>query len=394
MPENLQRRLTYKLVHEDPKNIWILVYAGTELGLSRPTTEEANWIALNLKNLPNVSVHDILVHQRDNDLILATHGRSIWIFDDASPIQQLTQAVIDSRIHLFPIRPALRFTSRFSRYGIGDKAFAGANPPYGALITYFLKEKPDDKTVFKVQVFDQVGKLMQDIDKPAKEKGLNRIAWNLRYGGPEVRRPATDEESAFSGPSRGPQVMPGAYVVRITIGDKTVDTPVEVRLDPTLTVRPADLESQLDLQMKLRDMQSATNTSLRFLDSIVDQLKHTQSTIKTLSKEPDKDLVKFLDDSIKQAQDLEDRLANRSEGLGRQGKARIVDSLGGLFFAIDSSNAAPTQYQRQYFEELQPEYRDRMAEVNKFVSATIPQWNERLRAANAPTLTTRKPVEF
>ncbi|HZE70746.1 MAG TPA: hypothetical protein VE135_14640 [Pyrinomonadaceae bacterium] len=389
---NLPAKAYVQVVREDPKNSSLL-YAGTELGLFASYNGGGNWIALNLKNLPNVSVHDILVHPRENDLILATHGRSIWIFDDASPIQQMTPAILDRSVHLFPVRAGLRFTTRFSRYGIGDKVFAGPNPSYGALLTYYLKDKPDDKTTFKVQVFDQAGKLVQDIDKPLKEKGLNRIAWNLRYGGAEVRRPSTDEESAFTGPPRGPQVLPGTYLVKLTVGDRTVETPVEVRLDPTVNVPAADLQAQLELQMKLRDMQSATNIALRFLDSIAEQLKHTQTTVKTLNKEPDKDLVSFLEESVKQVEALEDRLVNRAEGLGFPGKARIVDSIGGLFFALDGTNAAPTHYQRQYLEELQPEYRTRMAEVNKFIGETVPQWNERLRTANAPTLTTRKPIE-
>ncbi len=210
----------------------------------------------------------------------------------------------------------MRFATRFTRYGIGDKAFYGPNPPYGALITYYLKTKPDDKTTFKIQILDEGGKLVQELDKPAKEKGLNRVAWNLRYGGAEVRRPPTEEESAFGGPPRGPQVLPGSYTVKLTVGDKTFEQPVEVRLDPTINVALADLQAQLDLQMKLRDMQSAANTALRFLDSIEDQLKHTQTTAKNLNKEPDKEMMKALEDYIKQVDALEDRLARRAEGLG------------------------------------------------------------------------------
>ena len=100
--------------------------------------------------------------------------------------------------HLFPVRPALRFTSRFTRYGIGDKVFTGPNPSYGALITYYLKDKPDDKTTFKVEIFDQAGKLVQALNRPAKEKGLNRVAWNLRFGGAEVRQPPPRKRRLFA----------------------------------------------------------------------------------------------------------------------------------------------------------------------------------------------------
>jgi photosystem II stability/assembly factor-like uncharacterized protein len=390
---NLPAKAYVQVVREDPKNPTLL-YAGTELGLFVSHTGGSEWNRLNLKNLPNVSVHDILVHPRDNDLILATHGRSVWIFDDATPLQQTTPQILNSNTHLFPVRPALRFTTRFTRYGIGDKVFAGPNPPYGALITYYLKDKPDDKTVFKVQIFDRSGKLIQDLDRPAKEKGLNRVAWNLRFGGAEVRRPPTEEETAFIGPPRGPQVLPGTYTVKLTIGEKTFEQSVEVRMDPTINVPLSDLQAQLDLALKLRDMQSAANTALRYLDSIRDQLRQTQTTVRNLNKEPDQDLMKALEEHLKQVETLQDSLARRTGGLGLGGQSKAADIIGGLFFALDGTNAAPTLYQRQYFGEIQTEFRARMEEANRFFRDTVPQWNEKLRPWNAPTLTTRKPVDF
>jgi hypothetical protein len=389
---NLPAKAYVQVVREDPKNTNLL-YAGTELGLFASYNGGKDWLALNLKNLPNVAVHDIVVHPRENDLILATHGRSIWIFDDATPIQRMNQQILDSNAYLFPIRPALRYSSRFSRYGIGDKQFTGPNPAPGALITYYLKDKVDEKTTLKVQVFDGNGKLVQDIEKPSREKGLNRVSWNLRLGGPEVRKPPTEEQISFGGAPRGPQVLPGTYIVKLTVGDKVVEERVEVKLDPGIKTSLTDLQQTLEMQVKLRDMQSTMNLSLRFLDSLKEQLKQTQTTMKTLNKEPDKDLMKALDDWIKELDTMNDKLAARGEGLGLSGRNRVADNIGNLFFALDT-NFGPTLGQRQYFEEIQPEYRARMEEVNKFLRDTLPQWNEKLKAWNAPTLTTRKPFEF
>jgi len=386
---NLPAKAYVQVVREDPKNRNLL-YAGTELGLFASYSGGKEWIPLNLKNLPNVSVHDILVHPRENDLILATHGRSIWIFDDVTPIQQMTPQILSSNAYLFSVRPALRFTSRFTRYGTGDKQFAGPNPATGALITYYLKDKLDEKATLKLQVFDRDGKLVQDIERPSREKGLNRTAWNLRLGGPEVRRPPTEEQLAFGFGSRGPQVLPGTYTVKLTVNDKVYEQPVEVKLDPTINVPVAALQEALDMQIKLRDMQSNINLSLRFLDSVEEQLKHTQTTMKGLQKEPDKDLMKALEGYIKELDTLEDRLSSRNEGLGLGGRSQVADDIGNLFFSLDT-NFGPTPGQRQYFDEIQPVYRTRIEEVNKFLRETLPAWNEKLRAWNAPTLTTRKP---
>jgi photosystem II stability/assembly factor-like uncharacterized protein len=391
---NLPLTAYVHVVREDPKNPNLL-YAGTELGLFASYTGGKDWFPLNLKNLPNVPIDDLMVHPRDNDLILATHGRSIMIFDDATPVQQMTTEILNANAHLFPVRSSFRFASRFTRYGIGEKVFTGANPPYGALITYYLKDKLDDKITFKIQILGEDGKVISELQKPAKEKGLNRVAWDLRYTGPELRRLPTEEETAFGGGPRGPQVTPGTYKVRLTIGENTYEQSVEVRLDPRVTVPPEDLRAQLELLLKIRDMQSAANTALRYLDSVKDQLKHTETTVKALNKEPDKDLLKALTDYQKQVDDVAGRIARSPEpSLGLPGGSRVLEKLGGLFGTIDNFNGAPTSGQREYFRELEPEFRNRMNELNKFISETIPQWNDKLRTWNAPTLTTRKPVEF
>ena len=389
---NLPAKAYVQIVREDPKNT-NLIYAGTELGLFATYDNGRNWLPLNLKNLPNVAIHDIVVHPRENDLILATHGRSIWIFDDATVIQQMTPQILDNSAHLFSVRPGLRFASTFTRYGIGDKVFTGPNPAAGATITYYLKEKLDDKAEFKVQVFDRDGKLVQDIEKPSREKGLNRITWNLRFGGPEVRRPPTPEQVAFGFGPRGPLALPGTYTLKMTVGGKVYEQPVEVRLDPGVTTPISELQESLEMQIKLRDMQTLVNTSLRFLDSIKEQLKQAQTTMKNLAKEPDKDLMKALEDYIKEVDALQDKLAAREEGLGFAGKDQVADDIGSLFVAL-GGNFGPTRGQREYFAEIQPAYRTRMGDVNKFLSQTLPQWNEKLRGWNAPTLTTRKPFEF
>ena len=389
---NLPAKAYVQIVREDPKNTNLL-YAGTEIGLFASYDGGKNWIPLNLKNLPNVAVHDIVVHPRENDLILATHGRSLWIFDDATVIQQITPQILDSSAHLFSVRPGLRFTSRFTRYGIGDKVFNGPNPAAGALITYYLKDKLDDKADFKIQVFDREGKLVQDLERPARDKGLNRITWNLRLGGPEVRRPPTPEQIAFGGGSRGPQVLPGTYTVKMTVAGKIYEQPVEVKLDPGIATPTGELREALDMQIKLRDMQNVMNLSLRFLDSVKEQLKQSQTTMKNLTKEPDKDLMKALEDYLKEVETLQNKLAARDDGLGFAGVSQVADDIGQLYFALDT-NFGPTRGQREYFGEIEPAYRARMGDVNKFLRETLPQWNEKLRGWGAPTLTTRKPFDF
>ncbi|HVG30565.1 MAG TPA: hypothetical protein VM864_12735 [Pyrinomonadaceae bacterium] len=380
------------VVREDPKNP-NLIYAGTELGIFASYTGGRDWVSLRLKNLPTVAVHDIKIHPRDNDIIIATHGRSILIFDDAAPIQQMTPQMRGEDVHLFDVRPALRFSRMMTRYGVGDKPYAGQNPPYGALITYYLKSKPDDKATFKMQVFDAKGKLISDIQRPPKEQGLNRAVWDLRFGGSQVRRPPNDEEANFVGGPRGPAVVPGAYTVKLTLGDKTLQRTVEVRLDPTVNASAADLVKSQEMSLRLRDMQSATNTALRALDSLKAQLEFIEKTEKDRVPDLPKEFTEKITAYKKQVTELTDRITRPEGGFGFNGRTQLADRIGGLFFTIDGVNAAPTPAQQVYFGEIQTEFRQKMDEVNRFISQTVPQMNETLKRFNAPQLIPGKPVE-
>jgi hypothetical protein len=371
-----------------------MLYAGTELGLFVSYDAGTSWTRLTLKNLPNVAVHDIVVHPRENDLILATHGRGIWILDDATPIQQLNPAAQKSDVILFDIRPAMRYTTRFTRYGIGDENYTAPNPSYGALISYYFRTKPDDKTKPKIEIYDDKGKKIADVLNPAKEQGLNRVSWNLRYGGPLVRRPPTEEEEQFTGGPRGPHVLPGTYTVKLTLGDKSFDKRVEVRLDPTISVPAGDLQTQLDLLTKLRDMQSAANSGLRTLDSLKSQLDSVEKTVKDRLTDVPKELSDKLAEQRKQVEALQNKLATPEGELGIAGTSQLADRIGGLFFTVDSANAAPTPAMREEFGSLSSEFSQKMAEVNTYLANTVPQLNELLRRFDAPTLMTGKPIEM
>jgi hypothetical protein len=381
------------VVREDPKNSNVL-YAGTELGLFVSYTGGLNWISLGMKNLPNVAVHDILVHPRENDLILATHGRAFWIFDDATPIQQMGADILRSDVYLFDMKPALRFSSRMSRYGIGNKPFTGPNPSYGALITYYLKDKPEEKNAAKIQVLDADGRVVRELKNVAQEKGLNRIAWDLRYEGPRLRRPPSDEETEFTGGPRGPQVVPGTYTVKLTVGDKSASKRVEVRLDPTFSVPAADLQMQLDHGMKLREMQSATNDALRALDSIKDQLTQLEKTIKDRVPDAPEDVKKNVSEHLKQIESLQKELARPRDTPGYSGGPKLIEHIGSLFFDMDGTNAAPTLYQREFFREIQTEFQQKIGEVNEFIEQAVPKLNETLRDNKVSTVVPGKPIEI
>jgi photosystem II stability/assembly factor-like uncharacterized protein len=390
---NLPEKAYVHVVREDPKNP-NLIYVGTELGLFASYAGGTSWIKLHLKNLPTVAVHDIFIHPRENDIILGTHGRSIWIFDDATVIQLMSEQVLESEAYLFDMRPALRFTSRFARYGIGYKPFVGPNPPYGALITYYLKNKPDEKAKLSVQILDENGKLIRELTQIPKEQGLNRTYWDLRYERPKAAREPDSEEAQFFGGPRGPQVLPGTYTIRLIVGDKSYEKRVEVRLDPTISVTDADLRAQLELLLKLRDMISTANEAIRTLNSTGEQLRQIERTIKDRMPDAPKEVIESISDSSKQVESLTGQLIRPRDIPTYATGPRLIERLGSLFSAIDGTNAAPTPYQRQYFSELESEFREKLNLVNKFIAESVGQLNELLKRYNAPTVVAGKPIQL
>ena len=390
--EGLPKNAYVHALLEDPKNP-NLIYAGTELGLYASYTGGERWISLGLKNLPNVAVHDIVVHPRDNDLILATHGRSFWVFDDATPIQQMSQQVLSSDATLFDIRPALRFTMRFTRYGIGDALYQGPNPPSGALIYYYLKDKPDAKTTVKMQVFDAGGKMIREFANIQKEQGLNRAIWDLTREGASLRRQPTPEQMQFFGGARGAFVLPGTYTVKLVVGDRTQEKKVEVRVDPTVRVTEADLRAQYDLAVKLQEMQSGVNNALRALDGIKTQIDQIEKTVKEQMPGAPAELTKAIADYKKQLDDNLGTVTTVADVGMIGGEPKLANALTGLFFGIQGANAAPTPAQQEYFGELQTEYQQRIGSLVKFANESVAAINETLRKHNAPTIIPPKPVE-
>jgi photosystem II stability/assembly factor-like uncharacterized protein len=384
------------VVKEDPKNPKVL-YAGGELGLHVSFDGGAKWVRLHLGNMPPVAVRDITIHPRDNDLILGTHGRSIWILDDATPLQEMSEQVTNESAYLFSMRPALRFDGGGGRGGGGigqggNKPFAGPNPPFGAAVTYYLK----DRGPAKVEVLDSTGKVIRDLANVPQDAGLNRVMWDLRYQGPRVRSAAAaaDDGGGFNFPARGPLVLPGKYTVRLTAGGKTLTRELEVKLDPTIPVTSEALHTQLDMNLKLRDMQSSVNDALRGIDSYKGQIETAQKTVTALDPQATKLLASLLSERLQQLTTMELKLTRPGDIPGYSMAPRLVERLSALLNAIDRVLDSPTPYQIEHFNELRAEFLADVGDVNKFVEKQVPEINDLLKKNNAGAPMAGKPVEI
>ncbi|MGD8321830.1 MAG: glycosyl hydrolase, partial [Gemmatimonadota bacterium] len=188
-----------RAVKEDPRNPDVL-YLGTEFGVFWSWDGGTHWVELS-GGLPTVPVNDLVVHPRDNDLVLATHGRGIWILDQVSALQELTPEVAAEPAHIFSISPAEEVRYRRERAHTGNMIFEGENPPAAAILDYWVRDAGTDVSL---DVFDVEGNPVASVRAP-HERGVNRALWNLRYSvGDAPERPRSGGGFGFGGPLQGP----------------------------------------------------------------------------------------------------------------------------------------------------------------------------------------------
>jgi photosystem II stability/assembly factor-like uncharacterized protein len=256
------------VIREDPTRPGLL-YLGTENSVYVSFDDGEAWLPLQ-GDLPHAPAHWVTVQTHFNDLVIATYGRGFWILDDITAIQQMTDEVVSSSVHLFDPRPQYRFLPRERANSQPDDPAAGENPAGGAAINFYVDSLPVGGV--RLEILTEGGELIVALPVRNVQPGLNRVMWNLRYpasSAPQLRtapighshrevgqsgwRPAPD-----GSPVR-PLAIPGRYQVRLTAGDAQMTTWLEVLQDPESTASQADLQAQLDLQLELREMSDSTS---------------------------------------------------------------------------------------------------------------------------------------
>ena len=220
------------VVKEDPRNPRLL-YVGTEMGFFISIDSGTHWVKF-MNNLPATICDDLVVHPRDSDLVLGTHGRSVYILDDVTPLQQLTDDVLRRDAHLFEPRAGVLWNEdRTENNGGGLSIFRGENPPDGTFISYYLKTAAVAPT--SIQIVDVSGAVIRELNGPA-EAGINRVVWDLRKNrGPaqlELAR-RTEDQRLQAEPllGAGDLVQPGDYGVKLTVNGTSLTTTVRVDAD-------------------------------------------------------------------------------------------------------------------------------------------------------------------
>lgn len=235
--------------HPDNPNV---LFAGTEHGLFVSTNAGSEWAKLS--HLPTTAVDDLVLHPREKDLVIGTHGQSIWILDDVGPLAEWTTEVASATTHVFRIQGATIFNYRKDTSYRGQAEFHGTNPVDGALITYALG--PGRGTV-ALRITDASGRLVQELIVPS-DPGIHRVNWDLRHS--ILDRPQVwvrHDDSLLARPigTKGPWVSPGTYTVTLEARGTTFTQTVEVRGDPLLSITQAMYEEREAYLLELLALQ-------------------------------------------------------------------------------------------------------------------------------------------
>ncbi len=381
-------------VREDPRRKGLL-FVGTERGVSFSLDDGTTWKELRL-NLPTVAVHDLVV--KDDDLVVGTHGRSIWILDDLTPLREWSKEVEAEAVHLFTVRPAVRW--RYDGPVSSQVKGPGRNPPGGAILGYWLKDEA--KSDLTLEILDEKGMVVRrlssrkiepdvppDDPDPAWEEsekkplpkaaGLQRAVWDLRYEGATPIKPAKLDSGD---PKEGPMVLPGTYTARLTVDGRSHSTPVEVRLDPRVTVPRPELEEQLTFALGLRDELTRLAGFVRDLRSVREQVKARAATAK--DRPGAAPLVEAADALVARCDALEERLHNPKAEIGYDilampGGAKLYSRLAPLYSWSHDGDGRPTQGMRDVHVELRKELDALSAEWAAVLEGDVPALNAKAR---------------
>ena len=415
-----------------------LLFAGTEQGVYVSFDDGAHWQALQI-NLPVAPVNDLVIKKNDhsNDLVVATHGRSFWVLDDITPLEQYEESVPQQEAHLFtpPATSHTLFLGSFFR-ATGN---VGKNPPAGAVIDYWLKtslkkpekkeasgssadskaktdeanksesEKKEEPPKITLEILDSSGKVIrkfprkkeegvdneenffernQTVDALPADAGLNRFVWDLRYEG------ATKVPRAplWGGNTDGPVALPGTYQVRLTVLGKTYTAPLEIKADARLKVSQEDLAKQFDLLLKIRDKVTETDDAIIQIRDVREQVNAENKRLKNDPREKAvADAGKALD---KKMTEVEEQLIQTKAKSGQDVlnfPVRLNNHLVALGGVVGSADSAPTKQSYEVFDMLSKAVDEQLAKWKAIVSTDVAAYNNLIKQQEVPAIMLTQP---
>ena len=362
---NLPDGHTMNVIREHPRNENLLVLGG-EFGAYITINRGDEWHQIK-GPVPTVPVDDIAIHPRENDLLLGTHGRSIWVLDDMTPLEKLSDAVLRSDLHLFDVRDALGYRMYSHKGNTGHKMFIAPNPPEGALIHYYLNDEVNGEDAVEITIQDGADETIRTLNG-AGSAGLNRVNWDLRH---EPPLPPTDE-GGFGGPPPGPRALPGNYTVRVSAGGRQATKTVLVSDDPRIDVPVADRRAQRDAMLGLGGLIARLDKAHQTTESLQTQLGSLAESLEDVEvPESVSSLVESVGDQV---DELEGKLA-RGGGFGGDRPRPLYARMTRVYGNLNSYTEAPSAFQLERIDSYAQELDGLEEELNQLIADEIANLN-------------------
>ena len=362
------------VVKEDPVNRDLL-FVGTEFGLWVSLDGGKQWAQYKGGDLPSVAVRDLAIHPRDNDLVIATHGRGIWIVDDITPLRALTPDLLGKEAVFLPARPTAQRIPAGGGWSEGEAQFTGSNATDEAVITYYQKKRHIFGDL-KMEVFDKDGHSLGVIPS-SKRRGLNRATWGMRMKPPRVPTAA----SVAGGATIGPRFLPGVYTVKLTKDKQVYSAELTVVADPRSVHTLADRKEQFDLAVKLYNL-------LGEMTYTVDRINGLRLALDDrASKLPAGDPIrKQLEAASVQVDDLRKKIVATKEGGMVTGEERLRENLGDLYGNVVNYEGRPSQTQVQRADAIARELADVSRDFDTWASKQLDGLNSAVATKNLSPL--------
>lgn len=378
---NLPRTSYARMIRQDPVRKGML-YAGTETGLWVSFDDGGSWQSL-LNNLAHAPIYDFVVQPQFDDLVVATHGRGVWILDDISALQLFTPAVKAQAAYLFPVRTAYRWEASFSTWATGEGA--GDNPAGAADINVYLREAPAAKKPVSVQIYDGTA-LVRTLKIEHPVAGVNRVWWDLNYQPIDTVPDYHTTQQGFTGPT----VVPGTYTVRLAGAGAVQDQKITVLPDPKSPATLAEMQAQLATALRVRDDYKHAGETIVELRSLRDQAKKlelraaahsdTEAALRDLVGRSEALLAELYQDNT---QTWEDTLRN---------PGKLYERIASVGSAVQSGDYAPTAGSVALAKELEAALDPVVRSANSLAGDPVKAANVLLGRDKLPEISVKAPA--
>jgi photosystem II stability/assembly factor-like uncharacterized protein len=362
------------VVREDLVNSNLL-FVGTEFGLFLSVDGGMHWAQFTGR-LPNVAVDDVAIHPRDSDLLIATHGRGIYILDDLTPLRALTPEILAQDAALLPARPSELILPADEQRFDGDAEFVGRSLPEAAPIFYYQRKRNIFGSL-KIEVYDSQGQMITSI-QGSPRRGLNREDWAERLKPPKVPPAASLVEQPYA--FFGPQVEQGTYTIKLIRGKKTYDGKVVLVPDPRSNATADDLALQHKTVMQLYDMLGQLTYVADATVDLRDQARQRST------QTSDRKLKPMIDKFATLLDDFRTSLVAVKEGGMITGEHKLRENLGELYGGVNGYLGRPSQSQLERAEVLSKQLQDAGTKFQSFADKDVAAMNAALAKAKLDVL--------